>query len=242
MRKLIFKSLEIDAEKMEIYYNGIKIELGYTKAERLLEASYVGKIPVTKLKVSKETPLYASCRKFLMRESSQGRIYMDILLYNKALGLFEDKMYNRSLGHVNDTDEIEIHQVLNGKVIVFMGKENFYWGLFRKGDFFEIPSGYFHCTYVIEDETVVANLYANIFWEEDIDRKPYFTIRNPYSIHESEREKEYLLYKNGKIDTVIKDRENFKGLLDYKEIPKDLFRISNKYEIGKSIIDLLYEI
>lgn len=243
MRRTIFNSLEFNAKNMELYSNGRKLDIQHVKVAKLLEANYAGKVSIAKVIVPEETPLYVCKRNFLTRESSLGKVFMDILLYNRALGIFDDRMYNRSLGHVNDVDEIEIHQVLNGKVMALISNtKDDYWGLFEKGDYFEIPPGWFHCTYILEDETVVANIYAHVSWEDDINKKPYFIIKNPYSLYKGDTDKKHILCENNEIKNVIKEGENIEGVLEYSSIPRKMFRISNLYGLSETIEDLFYRI
>lgn len=179
----------------------------------------------------------------MQRDIIKGRLYMDLILYNSSLLTFKSNMYNRSIGHVNDVAELEIHQVLNGKVLVVIENEkNSYWGIFKKDDYFEIPSGYFHCTYVLEDHTVVANFYANAFWESDIEKKPYTGEGNIYTVYKSVNPEEYSIYKKNQLLFYISENKcSISNNMSYQNMSKDLLWISSNYKLDKSIFELFYE-
>lgn len=121
------------------------------------------------------------------------KLFIDILLYNDALETIGKDIYNRSLGHRNDVKEMEIHQVLTGKVLELVEYQgNRYLGMFGEGEYFEIPAGSFHCTYVLENKTIVANIFGNVFWDNNFKSKPYSTYKNIVSLEKKGNE---FLYK-----------------------------------------------
>ena len=227
-----------------LYYKEKEYPVQYTKISKLLEICKKSDIYLPLQNVPEETPMYISCRNFMQRDTNIGKLYMDLILYNSSLQSLESNMCNRSLGHVNDVAELEIHQVLNGKVLVVIeNKINSYWGIFKKDEYFEIPSGYFHCTYVLEDHTVVANFYGNTFWENDIEKKPYTGESNIYTVFKSVNADEYFIYKRNKLAFHISENEcSISSNMLWQNISKDLLWISSNYKLDKSIFELFYEI
>lgn len=240
---IVGNGIVVDLERMRLYCKEKEYPMQYTKISKLIEICKKNNIILPTQNVSEETPMYISCRSFMQRDIIKGRLYMDLILYNSSLLTFKSNMYNRSIGHVNDVAELEIHQVLNGKVLVVIENEkNSYWGIFKKDDYFEIPSGYFHCTYVLEDHTVVANFYANAFWESDIEKKPYTGEGNIYTVYKSVNPEEYSIYKKNQLLFYISENKcSISNNMSYQNMSKDLLWISSNYKLDKSIFELFYE-
>ena len=188
-----------------------------------------------------QNPLYYCSRQICKKEVGNSFVYMDILLYNSYKKIIGKEVVNRSLGHVNDTNEIEIHQVLNGKVLCYINYCNkIYLGIFKAGEYFEIPKGAYHCTYILENKTIVANIYANIFWEKDYSLKPYFNFVNDIAV--IYKDKLYLSTRDGKkieIDNNVVRNINKYGFFNYQELNENDLTISRSNRLDKSIFDLL---
>lgn len=232
-------NVSIDVKNRKIHFEERECGMVFTLAEQLLNAAYKNKLFLLDDSIQKDTPLYLSGRKILCRKTNMGNFYMDILLYNSALGTFKNGIYNRSLGHVNDLHEIELHQVIKGKVLIYIQDGKYeYWQIFREKDFFEIPSNSYHCTYVLEDSTIVANIYTNVFWEHEYSRKPYFSRYNPYSVVCTEFPEKYLVYKFKKKYFVIEQNCCKSGCLQYSDIPTSKFKLNKLCDNKKTIFEI----
>lgn len=230
-------------EKEKVIINGCAHLLCPVTNERILSMCAEKKVFVPQNHYIDKHVMYYCARKIMQGKlKNQGNIYIDILIYNNALNTIGNDIYNRSIGHLNDVNEIEIHQVLAGKVlelIEYQGER--YIGIFREGDYFEIPAGAFHCTYILEDITIVANIFGNVFWESNYSKKPYYVYKNSVSF--SSRENKYL-YQTEEGDSILFDDSleeiSKTKCKKYSEIIANGFSISRKYNIDevKSIFEL----
>lgn len=197
----------------------------------------------------KDNMLYLSSRNFMTRDIRNSKMYMDILIYNSDEDVLYKNALNRSQGHCNDVREIEVHQVLSGEVLCLLrspeGED--YYGFFSAGEYVEIPSGWFHCTYVTQNTTVVANFYCNAYWEDNIANKPYFEVENNVCVEKSESKDEYVLMKKGinksaELNNSSKDTFSELGLQPYSNL-YELGILKNDYsKENASIFDLFYSI
>ena len=176
-----------------------------------------------------EAPLYLSSRNIYKNNHPGCKSFFDIVVYNNQPVLPQGTL-TRSIGHYNDVSEIEIHQVLSGTVLsLFINNNSIYYGIFSDGDYFQIPAGWYHCSYILYGPAVVANFYKNAFWMEDISQKPYNACCNIYSI---EKDAESFIIKNctGSIcddlshinrhfsDYKMLNNCNFFNTIDYKSV------------------------
>jgi hypothetical protein len=131
-------------------------------------------------------PLYLSVRNILSRNLSDGtELYVDYIQYNDK-DVLPTPVLNRSLGHANDVQELEIFQVLSGEILsIFFDPsdpDRRYIGNFSEMECYAVPPGWFHCTYIISGPSVVVNFYCHAFWGVNIEEKPYFKLHNPVSV------------------------------------------------------------
>lgn len=176
-------SIYVDLKCGSLVFNGKSFLLGKTSNSALLEMRSNNSVFISEEHYTDERILYYFVRKFIYGKNKRGHnLYMDIVIFESALDVIGKNVFTRSLGHVNDVNEFEVHQVLSGKLIeLIIYKDRTYIGIFSEKDFFEIPAGAFHCTYVLQDHTVVANIYSNVYWENDYSLKPYGKIKNIFS-------------------------------------------------------------
>ncbi len=198
-------SVLFDLDNMMVMIDNYEYPLEIAKNTRLIEAINQGRVRIEDMKdiVYDQCPLYYYARDIFGNKDFK----MDILIYATKINTYCSGYLNRSLGHVNDVNEVELHQVLKGEVIelvILDGKA--YVGQFKQNDFFEIPKGAFHCTYVLEDNTVVANIYNNTFWQEDYTKKPYFETINDISFLE--------------IDGIVMLKQYGRPMIDINEVFK----------------------
>ena len=199
-----------------------------------------------------ESVLYYCSRNIMTREiGNNNKMYMDLLMYNSDDDILYPNALNRSLGHCNDVMEYEVHQVMSGEILsIFKSPEgDVYYGFFKEGDYLEIPAGWFHCTYVTKKNTVVANYYCNAYWEDNIDKKPYFDVKNNICIEKGEVEGEYVIIEKGnEVKEVVTNANNDElknlnmmpysklfelGILkrNYKEEERNIFDLFTKIEM-----------
>jgi hypothetical protein len=135
-------------------------------------------------------PLYLSSRSIMTRKIGPVEFYMDVIVYNSGENILPGPTLNRSLGHENDLNELEVFQILDGKVLSILKSPAaiHYYGVFAKGEYFETPPGWFHCTYILEGPAMVANFYCNAFWKNDISKKPYFKADNEITVERTDNE------------------------------------------------------
>lgn len=234
-------SIAINFEEKKLLFNGELYPMQVVTNQALFNMRERHTIYLTSNCCTEEKTLYYCVRKLLKGvRDRQEFLYIDVLAYEFALGIVGENILNRSLGHVNDQNEIEIHQVLCGKLlelVIFEG--NIYVGVFCAHDYFEIPAGAFHCTYVLENNTVVANIFGNVYWEDDYARKPYGEFRNPFCIERvgdrvcvKTENSEVCILNGGTLET------NEIGILDYAKIPKEAMKISAQYSLNANIFTL----
>lgn len=233
-----------DLEQKVLHFDGKQYALCTVSNEKLLQMYKAKNVFIPEPHYEDERLMYYCVRKMVEGANEVGKkIYIDILLYNDALGTIGENIYNRSLGHRNDVNEIEIHQVLSGKVlelVEYNGKQ--YLGIFKQDDYFEIPAGSFHCTYVIEDNTIVANIFGNAFWEDNYEIKPYCECKNVFSLGKN---KDRFLFEteDGKEFILNKELSNLKetGCKDYADIDINELTISQRYDVHAQDIFELFE-
>jgi len=189
--------------------------------------------------------LYRCVRKLVQRKNSrQVCLYIDIVVYESALEIVGKNIFTRSLGHVNDTKEIEIHQVLCGKILeLIIYRGNSYIGVFGENEYFEIPAGAFHCSYVLADNTIVANIFGNVYWESNYTLKPYGQTQNGFSFEKCNDHLAVRIEGGGYYEFM----ENHPwvdevGLLDYKDLPGKALKISSEFSLDHDIFSLLNKI
>lgn len=227
-----YHSLLFDIENRLIVLDGETSPLNPVTNEKLLLMCENKKIYSSSQYYKDCHIMYYCTRKILEGANANGKRFIDILVYNDALKTVGDCVYNRSIGHRNDVNEVEIHQVLSGKVMELIeinGRR--YLGIFKAGEYFEIPAGAFHCTYVLEDSTVVANIFGNVFWENNYSIKPYNTVKNGVIV--SCKEGKYLLEEEGGVSVILDDfldNLNEARCANYSELEKD-FIISKQYGV-----------
>lgn len=247
--------LEFDTKNkyLKLYWKGIVNEfpLSATYNTKIHDAfkdnlTYlnVANDDITKLN---ECAIYHSARNILYRNMLNSMLYMDILIYSTDNDIIYHNALNRSLGHKNDINELEIHQVLSGQVISLfispLGEE--YIGFFNKGDYFEIPPGWFHCTYVVSNPAVVANFYCNTYWQDRINDKPYFEIFNDICIEKSRKNNKFNLYRRNYLDCIEVSEDNLRAinLLNintFEKIYDENILTKNYYSFSDNIFDLFY--
>ncbi len=184
----------------------------------------------------KKRPIYLYSRNIYERKIGNDLVHMDFLIYNNDI-VFDGVCVNRSKGHVNDVDEMEIFQVLRGRIFcLFIDVDNKkHYGVFEEGDYYHVPNGWYHCTYILDGPAIVANFYMRTFWETDLEKKPYFVMENKISIEK----------KDGEI--TIKERgggtmgmgEIAGKYAEYRDISNDFYSKISKY-LDKSIFELFF--
>lgn len=236
-----YHSLLFDIERGLIVLDGEVSLLNPVTNEKLLLMCKENKIYPSPHYYEDSHIMYYCTRKILEGSNVNGKRYIDILVYNDALKTVGDRVYNRSIGHRNDVNEVEIHQVLSGKVLELVeNKGHRYLGIFGAGEYFEIPAGAFHCTYVLEDSTIVANIFGNVFWENNYSIKPYNTDNN--SVVVSCSDGKHLLEADGGVSVILDDcldNLNEARCAKYSELEEE-FIISKKYSVNNTedIFDL----
>ncbi|AMW99778.1 hypothetical protein [Rummeliibacillus stabekisii] len=243
------KTINVDLENLKVKLDNITYDLTPVYNDKILKAHKEGKVFLSYndniINQADSKPIYFSARSIMERKLEDEVLYMDFLVYNNEQRIFPDGILNRSLGHKNDVAEFEVHQVIEGTVlsIIKLDDKVTYVGIFKKGDYFEIPAAAFHCSYILEGPAIVANFYCQTYWGNDITKKPYFTINNDISIKTSGEE--FSLFssndKNENKFTVdsfssIFNNRNFR---DYKELYEEKILVKD-YSEHKSIFDLFY--
>lgn len=229
-------SILFNIENEIMILDGKKYSLNPVTNEKLLSICNENKGYVASNYYKNKHIMYYCARKILQGGNVGAKRYMDILVYNNALKTIGDDIYNRSIGHRNDVNEVEIHQVLKGKVLELVEYKNRrYMGIFREGEYFEIPAGAFHCTYVLEDSTIVANIFGNVFWENNYLIKPYSVDKNGVII--SNKNGEYL-YETDEGDSVVLDNSlkniNDACCVSYSKLNLEDLTISKEYKVSKT--------
>ena len=226
-------SIVLDIKNEVIILDGKKYSLNPVTNERLLCMCNENKVYSSPYYYKDEHVMYYCARKIVEGRSVRGKKYIDILVYNDALRTIGNDIYNRSIGHRNDVNEVEIHQVLSGKVLELIEyKGHRYLGIFEAGDYFEIPAGAFHCTYVLEDSTIVANIFGNVFWENNYLMKPYSVDKNEILV--LKKDGKYLFKTDEGISVILDDYlENVKEAQceNYSNLNVDDLTISKKYGV-----------
>jgi len=237
-------NVALDTKNKILNINSFRYNLEPVYNDRLLKAISDGSVIVDDNceTINERKELYYCARKVLCKTDcySQNH-YMDIIMYNEEMNTFIESYCNRSLGHKNDIHENEIHQVVQGKIGELILWENRkYWGIFSAGEYVEIPCGAYHCTYILEKNTIVANIYSNVFWEYNLKLKPYFSVINDISVI---KEKDVFYLKNSKFNINIEDRKTLaeNGFDDCKSITKKCY-YTTQYDLSVSIFDLFAEI
>lgn len=229
-------------EENQLIFCGKHYPLSIITNRKLLNMYNMGKINLPLEHFTDERVLYYCVRKIMERENQRNeKLFIDILLYEKALGAISNNTFNRSLGHQNDINEIEIHQVLKGKILEIIELNGItYVGIFSAGEYFEIPPNAFHCTYVLEDDTIVANIFGNVSWADDYEKKPYFEYSNCVNIGYQDS---CYIYEKGTETTCILDLE-LSTIEDvncrrYSQLDKTTLVITKKFDIqGINIFEL----
>lgn len=239
--------LSFNTDNNTLKFDGKEYELYLATNEKLIKMAKTQKAYISGNYYLDKHTMYYCVRKIVRASCSSGRnIFIDVLLYNNAYKTIGDALVNRSIGHANDTKEIEIHQVLNGsvlEVIEYNGRR--YVGVFKANEYFEIPAGAFHCTYVLEDSTIVANIFGNVYWEDDYSKKPYSEYKNEVSI--SYIDKKFLYEtESGESCLLDKDFTNISEIngLDYSLLPIEDLPITKKInllEVG-TVFDLFIKL
>jgi hypothetical protein len=228
----------VDSEKLSFeltdqkYNKNKKFDMVPVYSEKIKDAFEQGKIFLDhdpQLQFIKK-PLYLSSRNILTRKINSIDFYMDLIVYNSSRNVLPGLTLNRSLGHENDLNELEVFQILDGEIIsIFKNSDNvFYYGIFSKGDYFETPPGWFHCTYVFIGPAVIANFYCDAFWKNDISKKPYFKAKNEITVENNDG-KVYIKTSKTKV--------NLANLLHYKVYQDDSLSLL-PYEKIKEIVKL----
>ena len=226
-------SIFFDTENKVVILDGKKYSLTPVTNEKLLSMYNDNKGYISPYYYKDEHVMYYCARKIVECKSVMGKKYIDILVYNDALKTIGNDIYNRSIGHRNDVNEVEIHQVLSGKILELIEhKERRYLGVFKAGDYFEIPAGAFHCSYVLEDSTIVANIFGNVFWENNYLKKPYSVNKN--EIFVLKKDDKILLKTDEGLSVILDDHlENIKEAHcdNYFNLNVDDLTISKKYGV-----------
>ncbi len=185
-------SIQVDAEKASLQIlnqtckENVKFEMAPVFTDKIKTAFEQGKIFLDNAENESfvRKTLYLSSRSIMTRKIGPVEFYMDLIVYNGSENVLPGRTLNRSLGHENDLNELEVFQILSGKVLaIFKSPEDiYYYGVFSKGEYFETPPGWFHCTYILDGPAMVANFYCNAFWKNDISKKPYFKVKNEITV------------------------------------------------------------
>ena len=124
--------------------------------------------------------IYYAGRNILNNDISSD-LFLDAIYYVESP--FCDSV-NRSKGHRNSITAVEEFEVVQGEIfnLSFDNEGNTFGAIYRAGDRYSIPSGFFHCTYVLSKTALVVNYYFGAQWKTDLTKKPYFKSRNPYRI------------------------------------------------------------
>jgi hypothetical protein len=181
--------IEISIDDLNMTINGVdKFSLDRVYNDKIIDAYLDGKVFINtseeEIKRYRGNPLYYCARNIYNRKINDSNLYLDFLCYNDDINILPNNTVNRSLGHNNDIREFEVHQVLSGTILSIIKIESGenYVGVFKKGDYFEIPPGAFHCSYILEGPAIVANFYCNAYWESNIEQKPYFNSSNDITV------------------------------------------------------------
>lgn len=229
-------SILFDMENETMMLDGKKYSLNPVTNEKLLSMCNENKVYVSPDYYQNKHVMYYCSRKILEGGSVGAKRYIDVLIYNNALKTIGNDIYNRSIGHRNDVNEVEIHQVLKGKVLELVEyKDRRYMGIFGEREYFEIPAGAFHCTYILEDSTIVANIFGNVFWENNYLIKSYSVDKNGVII--SNKNGNYL-YETDEGDSAVLDNclknINDACCVSYSELKLEDLTISKEYGINKT--------
>ena len=240
------KEIIFDLSEMKTNIDGCEYPLDVVNNSTIFEAISNKQILIqpTAKTIKKSIPLYYCVRKLKSNISKNGRTYyMDMLLYKKKKDTFCFNYSNRSLGHKNDKNEIELHQVLSGEILeIVIDEDKIYVGVFSKGEYFEIPNNMFHCTYILKENTVVANIYSNIFWGDDYKLKPYFEIINDINIVISKKDSYIIDSLGTKIE--IKNKQivaKSEKYWDYTELNK-LSKFPQEFILKRNIFEIIQDI
>lgn len=243
------KTIDINLSNLELNIGSMAFELTPIYNSKIIKAAKEGKVFLgcsnSRMDQVGNKPIYYSARSIMERKLRNEILYMDFLVYNNERDIFPNGIVNRSLGHRNDENEFEVHQVIQGTVLslIKLDEDTTYVGVFKRGDYFEIPPGAFHCSYILEGPAIVANFYCNTFWGSDITKKPYFTSHNDISVKQNGNEYS-LVSPNNLIEkrftvesfTNLYSDSNFRN---YEDLYKDKFLLNKHFE-QKSIFDLFY--
>lgn len=243
------KQILINLDKNFLSIDRLHYEISPVYNDRIINASKKGKVFIDKgmeeLEDYLNKPLYFSSRNIMKRKLGDLDLYMDFLVYNYEEDVLPNGTVNRSLGHNNDINEFEVHQVLNGIVLslIRLNNNDIYLGIFGKGDYFEIPPGAFHCSYILNGPALVANFYCNAYWGSDINKKPYFQSKNDITIEKHSNT--YLLksFSNEiNISFKLDDYEDlFTGIIKpYRELYENGLLIEDYKYYHESIFDLFF--
>ncbi|MED0940356.1 hypothetical protein P4T37_27275 [Bacillus mobilis] len=185
-------NIKVDLERLKLKINDMdSLPMDIVYSDRIIDAYLKNNVYIDSTKDEilnyLGNPLYYCSRNILSRKINNSNLYLDFLFYNHEQNIFPNGTINRSLGHNNDVREFEVHQVLSGSIFSIIKLENneLYVGIFKKGDYFEIPPGAFHCSYILEGPAIVANFYCNAYWECDIQSKPYFVNKNDITVEKN---------------------------------------------------------
>lgn len=243
------KTINVDLKNKKVSLGSMTYDLTPVYNDKILKAHKEGKVFLSYnesiINRAYSKPIYFSARSIMERKLADEVLYMDFLVYNNEKSIFPDGILNRSLGHKNDEAEFEVHQVIEGTVlsIIKLDDNVTYVGIFKKGDYFEIPSAAFHCSYILEGPAIVANFYCQTYWGNDITKKPYFTNNNDISIKTSGEE--FSLYTSKDIIEKRFTVDSFSSIFsdrtfrDYKELYKEKILVKD-YSEHKSIFDLFH--
>lgn len=194
-------------------------------SEMLINAAQNGTVYLGReIKYTQDTILYYCCRNIMSKKKDATTLYMDLILYEKFN--LEEKVCPRSLGHRNDIMELEVFQILYGCILsIFISPDNnYYYGIFNSNEFYCVPKGWFHCTYCLAPNTIVANFYGNTFWNDNIEIKPYFQNINDFHVYIKENVGFIAEMRKYNSKIIFNKESNEKlferiGLLNYEVMP-----------------------
>lgn len=232
--------IRIDTEAVQLKVGQTICGMSPTYNTDLLSAYKDGKVFMDikdEINEYPKQPIYLCSRNVFERMVQGKKVILDFLIYNNKEDVLPGDCLNRSKGHVNDIRELEVFQVLKGKVLsLFKNSEGEkFYGIFAEGEYYHVPSGWFHCTYILEGPAVVANFYMNTFWETDLSMKPYFDIDNDVTI-EKISNKVIVKERGGEEFCIDEIGNRYKG---YELISDEFYKKIAKFR-NKNIFKMFY--
>lgn len=106
--RVCVEELVIDVQLMKIFFREKINDISFTLFDELIKANRRGNIYMPTNDCPKDMPIYASARKISNCTNEKGQFYLDAILYNSFIDTMTYGLCNRSLGHINDKNELEM--------------------------------------------------------------------------------------------------------------------------------------